>query len=64
MNNKQLRERFINWREANYNPPFVKLAKEIGIGYSDFCAWYKDKFEYGDRNLGKIKKFLDEKESK
>lgn len=58
MTNNQVREEFKEYLEKNFNPSLVKLHKAIGVGYSDLCSWINGKHEYGQRNLTKIKAFL------
>ena len=57
--NQQIRERFIEFLDSNYNPQLKTIAKAIGVNYQNLVSWKIGNLDYGKKNLDKVEAFLD-----
>lgn len=61
MTNEQIRERFRTYRELNFEPSMNKIAQCLGVNYTILARWNKGTYDYDHEYLGKIDKFLRER---
>lgn len=61
MSNKILREQFLKWHKAAYEPSLTKLAKEIGISRPGLSEWKNGHRDFGDVRLERVRVFLEGK---
>ena len=58
MTNEQIRQRFRTYREQNFEPSMNKIAQSLGVNYTILVRWNKGTYDYDYEYLGKIDKFL------
>lgn len=61
MTNEQIRERFRTYRKQNFEPSINKIAQYIDLSYAVLVRWNKGTYDYDHDYLGKIDKFLKER---
>lgn len=61
MTNEQIRERFRTYRAQNFEPSMNKIAQCLGVNYTILVRWNKGTYDYDYDYLGKIDKFLKER---
>ena len=57
--NKAVREMFQEYYTAHYHPSLKILAKVIGTSYPNLVSWRKEKYDYGEIHLAKVRKFVE-----
>jgi hypothetical protein len=56
--NRVVRKQFEEWYEFNNRPNLRMIAEDMGISYTSFISWKKEKREFGYGSLVRIEKYF------